>query len=111
MVSFEEFKKLDLRIAKILSAEDIPGKDKLLKLEIDLGTEKRILVAGIKPFYQKEKLVGKQIVVVANLDPRPIAGLVSNGMLLAVKATDGTFSLLKPKTEAVLGERVSEIDG
>lgn len=109
MVSFDEFKKIDLRIARILSAEDVPGKDKLLKLEIDLGTEKRIIVAGIKPYYAKEKLVGKQIVVVANLEPRLIAGLISNGMLLAVKAADGMFSLLKPKAEAVLGERVSEI--
>ncbi len=106
MVSFEEFKKLDLRIAKILAVDDVPGKDKLLKLEIDLGSEKRTIVAGIKPFYQKEKLPGKQIVVVANLDPRPIAGLVSNGMLLAVLDKNNKFSLLTTDSDVAAGTRV-----
>ena len=106
MVSFEEFKKLELRIAKILSVEDVPGKDKLLKIEIDLGTEKRTIVAGIKPFYQKEKLPGKQIVVAANLDPRPIAGLVSNGMLLAVLDKNNKFSLITTDSEVAPGARV-----
>ncbi len=106
MVSFDEFKKLDLCIAKILSAEDVPGKDKLLKLEIDIGTEKRIIVAGIKPYYEKEKLIGKQIVVVANLDPRPIAGLMSNGMLLAVLDKNNKFSLLTTDSEVSPGTKV-----
>jgi len=106
LVSFDEFRKLDLRIAKILTAEDVPGKDKLLKLDIDLGEEKRVIVAGIKPYYEKEKLSGKQIVVVANLDPRPIAGLVSNGMLLAVLDKNNKFSLLTPDSEVALGTKV-----
>ena len=106
MVSFDEFKKIDLRIAKIVNVEDVPGKDKLLKLEADLGTEKRVIVAGIKQFYSKEKLKGKQIVIVANLDPRPIAGLVSNGMLLAVLDKNNKFSLLTVETEVVPGTKI-----
>lgn len=106
MVSFEEFKKIDLRIAKILAVDDVPGKDKLFRLEIDIGTEKRTIVAGIKPFYPKEKLLGKQIAVVANLDARPIAGLVSNGMLLAVLDKGGKFSLLTVENEVEPGTRV-----
>lgn len=106
MVSFEEFKKIDLRIAKIIKAEDVQGKDKLFKLEIDLGNEKRVIVAGIKPFYAKEKLLGKQIVVVTNLEPRAIAGLESNGMLLAVLDKNNNFSLLTVEKEVAPGTLV-----
>jgi methionine--tRNA ligase beta chain len=107
MVSYDEFKKIELRIAKILSVSDIPGKDKLYKLSIEIGEEKpRTLVAGLKPFYSKEELEGKQIVAVANLDPRPLAGILSQGMLLAVENKKGKFSLLMPDSEAEPGARV-----
>ncbi|MDO8538496.1 MAG: methionine--tRNA ligase subunit beta [archaeon] len=82
-ISYEDFRKIELRSATILSVEDIAGKDKLYKMQIDLGTEKRIILAGIKQAYSKEELIGKQIVVVANLLPAKIAGIESNGMMLA----------------------------
>jgi methionine--tRNA ligase beta chain len=107
MVSYQDFSKIELRIAKIISAEDISGKDKLYKLSIEIGEEKpRILVAGLKPFYTKEQLQGKQIVVVANLDPKPLGGLISQGMLLAVKNKKEKFSLLTVEEEVAPGEKV-----
>jgi len=107
MVSFSEFQKIDLRIAKIISIEDIAGKDKLYKLTIEIGEEKpRTLVAGLKPYYTKEQLKGKQIVVVANLDPKPLAGLVSQGMLLAVKNKKEKFSLVTIEENAEPGEKI-----
>lgn len=85
-ISFADFQKLDLRVAKILNVEDIEGADKLYKLTIDLGKElgERIIVAGIKDFYNKEELKNKKIIVVANLEPKKLRGTESNGMLLAV---------------------------
>ena len=82
-IFFDEFKKIDLRIAKIISAERVPNTRSLLKLNIDLGSEKRQLVAGLAEYYPPEELVGKSIVVVANLAPRKIRGIESQGMLLA----------------------------
>jgi methionyl-tRNA synthetase len=93
-ISLNEFKNVGLKVAKILAVEDVPGKDKLYKMQIDLGTEKRQIVAGIKSFYSKEKLVGKQIVIVSNLEPARIAGIESNGMLLASKTPDGKYALV-----------------
>lgn len=94
-LSFSDFKKTDLRVAHVLAVEDILGKDKLYHLTIDVGEEKpRSLVAGIKPFYSKEELVGKQIIIVANLEPKPLGGVVSHGMLLAVGPKEGPVSLL-----------------
>jgi len=81
-VSFEEFKKLDLRIGTILSAEEIEGADKLWKLTIDLGTEQKIICAGVKEHYSSEYLVGKQVPIVTNLQPRMLKGIESQGMLL-----------------------------
>lgn len=103
MVSFEEFKKIELKSAKILAVEDIAGKDKLYKLQIDLGTEKRQLVAGIKQYYSKEELLGKTIIVVANLEPAVIAGNQSNGMLLAVKTIEGKYSVLTVEGNVAAG--------
>ncbi len=88
-IAYEDFTKLDLRVATILSAEAIPNTDRLLKLQIDLGDEQRQICAGIRSFYEPETLVGKQIVVVANLAPRRIRGEESNGMLLAANVSEG----------------------
>jgi len=84
MINYEDFKKLDLRAAKILAAERVAGSDKLLKLKISLGEEERQLVAGIGQSYGPETLVGKQIIIVANLESKTIMGLESQGMLLAI---------------------------
>jgi methionyl-tRNA synthetase len=84
LISFQEFQRVELRAAKILKAEDIPGRDKLFRLEVDAGEPSpRTLVAGLKPHYSTKELAGKSIVVVSNLAPATIAGIESNGMLLA----------------------------
>jgi methionyl-tRNA synthetase len=83
LITIEQFKEIDLRVATVVSAAPVPGADKLLKLEVDLGEERRQLVAGIAKQYSPAELVGKQIVVVANLQPAVIRGIESRGMLLA----------------------------
>ncbi len=106
MIKFDEWKKIELRTAKILQIEDILGKDKLYKLEIDLGNEKRTLVAGIKPYYSKEELQGKTIIVVANLEPAKIGGIESNGMLLAVRDAEGKYKLLSAEGDIAPGTTI-----
>lgn len=88
MITLEEFQKIELRVATIVSAERVPGTDKLLKLQVDLGGEQRQLVAGIAKHYAPEELVGQQIVVVTNLQPAVIRGVESKGMLLAASTDD-----------------------
>ncbi len=88
-VSFDQFKKMELRVGEIKTAEDIEGADRLYKLRVDIGEpEERRLVAGIKQFYTKEELVGKKIVVLANLEPKELMGEMSHGMLLAASEQD-----------------------
>jgi len=82
-IAFDDFMKLDLRVATVVAAEAHPNADRLLKLQVDLGGEQRQICAGVKAYYEPEALVGRQIVVVANLAPRKIRGEESNGMLLA----------------------------
>lgn len=88
-ITYDDFSKLDLRVATVLEAEAHPNADRLLKLQVDLGGEKRQICAGVKAYYEPQELVGKQIIVVANLAPRKIRGEESNGMLLAASAMDG----------------------
>ncbi len=85
VISFDEFKRMDLRVAKILKAERVPGTTKLLKLEADLGTEKRTMVAGVADTYTPEELVGKSLIVIVNLKPAVIRGVESQAMLLAAE--------------------------
>jgi len=85
-LSIDEFMKIELRVALVVTAERVQGADKLLRLEVDLGTEKRQIVAGIAKAYAPEQLVGKRIVVVANLKPAKLRGIESQGMLLAADA-------------------------
>ena len=107
-VSFEDWQKLDLRTAEILEAEDIKGADKLYKLKIDLGTETRTLVAGLKPYYTREELSNKKCIVFTNLKPRTIKGIESKGMILAVLNDDSSeVKLLQPDGVVELGSRVS----
>jgi len=89
-ISFNEFKKMDLRVAEILSAEKVEGTRKLIKLEVDIGDEKRQMVAGIADTYEPEDLIGKKLVVIANLEPATIHGIESQAMLLAGVKKDGT---------------------
>ena len=92
-INFDYFKKLDLRVAQIKECEDVAGADRLYKLTIDVGEERQI-VAGIKGYYTKEELVGKKIVVVANLEPRTLRGIASHGMLLAASSEDKSSVVL-----------------
>jgi len=107
IISLDDFKKLDLRIAKILKAEKMEGSDKLLKIQIDLGYEQRQILAGISQFYEPEKLIGKEIAVLANLEPKTIRGLESNGMLLAATDTDDQIAILTPEKELTPGSKIS----
>src|SRR3989338_2192594 len=84
-LTLEDFKKTQLRAAKVLDAQEIPGADRLWRIEIDLGSEKKTVVAGIKKFYSREELVGKTVIVVNNLVASVIRGVESQGMLLAAK--------------------------
>ena len=105
-MTIDEFRQVDLRIAKIISAERVPGSEKLIKLQIDLG-EPRQLVAGIGKAYEPEDLPGKEIVVVANLEPRALMGLESQGMLLAAHEEDGVPVLLMPDRTVAPGSGIS----
>jgi methionyl-tRNA synthetase len=104
MLNLEDFKKLELKTARVISAEEIPGAAKLLKLIVDIGGEKRQLVAGIKKAYRADELAGRDIVVVVNLEPRAVMGVESNGMLLA--ADDNGPVLLRPDRPVPPGSRI-----
>jgi len=94
LITFDDFMKVKFRTAKIIEAEKVKKSKKLIKLQIDLGTEKRQIVAGIGEHYDAEELIGKTIVVVANLQPAKLMGIESNGMLLAANSADGKLSLI-----------------
>jgi methionyl-tRNA synthetase len=87
-IGIEDFTKVELRVAQILVAERIPKADKLLRLEVDLGYEQRQILAGIAQYYEPEKLIGRKVVIVANLAPRKMRGLESNGMIVAASIGD-----------------------
>ena len=82
-INMDEFAKLDMRVGEILAGENVPKSNKLLRLEIDLGCEKRQILAGIAQFYTPDQLVGRKVIVLANLAPRKLMGMESQGMLLA----------------------------
>ena len=104
-ISIEEFMTVDLRVARVVSAERIEGTDKLLKMQVDLGSEQRQLVAGIAQAYAAEDLVGKRIVVVVNLKPARLRGVESQGMLLAADA-GGRPMVATFEEDVPLGTRV-----
>jgi methionyl-tRNA synthetase len=106
MISIEEFRSLELRIATVKAAEPHPNADKLVVLQVDLGGEQRQIVAGIRAHYAAEDLVGRQIVVVANLEPAKLRGLESQGMLLAA-SDEGRVVLLQPDKSVQPGAKVS----
>jgi len=106
MISFEEFKKMELAVATIKEATDHPDADKLYVLKVLLsGDEERQLVAGIKPYYSKEELEGKQVVVVVNMEPAVIRGVESNGMLLAAQDEEG-IAVLTIDRKVVNGAKI-----
>lgn len=108
MITFDDFAKLDLRVGRVIEAKDHPNADKLLVLKVDLGTQQRQIVAGIRGHYQAADLVGRQIVVVANLAPRKMRGEESQGMLLAASNDDkAKVIVISPSAEIEAGARVS----
>jgi len=106
-INFDEFKKVEIAVGKILSAEKVPDTDKLLKLSVDFAEENpRQIISGISMYFPEcEVLIGKKCMFVVNLEPRNIKGLESNGMILAVSTEDGKFSLLEPNAEIPAGTR------
>ncbi|CAD6514900.1 tRNA-binding domain-containing protein [metagenome] len=92
-VSYDDFAKLDIRVAKIISTEPIPGKTRIIKGIIDLGTEQRNVIIGGAQYYKPEDIVGKTVIVLVNLEPKTMAGVESNAMLLAADVDDKPFWL------------------
>ena len=105
--SYDEFTKLDLRSATIIEAEQVKGSDKLLKLTVDSGIDVRVVVSGIAKEYKPEELIGKKVILMANLKPRKIMGIPSNGMLLAATESSGRVRLIAPEKSVENGSVVS----
>jgi len=106
-ITYDDFAKLELKVATIVEAKLHPNADKLLVLQVDLGGEKRQICAGIKAWYAPEQLVGKQVIVVANLEPRPLRGEISQGMLLAATdPTSGRVVIITPSEAVAPGSGV-----
>ena len=105
-ISIEEFRRLDLRVAEIRAAQAVRGSKKLVELKVATGAEERTIVAGILLDYPPADLVGKQIVIVANLKPTTLMGVESRGMLLAVNEPDGRIILVTPEKPAAPGSQV-----
>jgi methionyl-tRNA synthetase len=93
-ITIDDFAKVELRVAQVKVAEKVKGADKLLRLEVDLGTETRQIVAGIAKAYDPEKLIGRKVVIVANLAPRKLRGLESQGMIVAASVGDDGVPVL-----------------
>ncbi|MEO5648333.1 MAG: methionine--tRNA ligase subunit beta, partial [Ginsengibacter sp.] len=106
-IVFDDFAKIDLKVGTILSAAKVEKADKLLKLEIDLGFEKRIILSGIAQHFSPEEITGKQVVVVANLAPRKMRGIESNGMILMAEDKEGKLHFVKPENVIANGSGVS----
>jgi methionine--tRNA ligase beta chain len=112
MITYDDFAKLELKVATILNAERVEGSEKLLKLKVTLGdplgtgvSEERQIIAGIGKSYEPEVLVGKQIIIIANLEPRSLMGLESQGMLLAADSSEGPV-ILTPSSEVAPGAKI-----
>ena len=108
IINYDDFAKLDLRVGTIKKVEEIEGADKLYKLSVEIGKDKRTICAGIKEHYSKDELKGKQVVVVCNLEPRKMRGVESQGMLLAAVSDDHKkVILLSPEKKADSGWKIS----
>ncbi|MCX8473309.1 MAG: methionine--tRNA ligase [Sediminibacterium sp.] len=106
-ISIDDFNKLDLRIGKIISAEAIPKADKLLHLKIDLGFEVRTILSGIAEHFRPEELIGQLVTVIANLTPRKMRGIESNGMILMAKDSSGKLYFVNAQSEQTIGSKIS----
>lgn len=106
LIKYEDFGKIDLRVAKVLEARPHPNADKLMLLQVDLGDVQKQIVAGIRAHYTPEQLVGRRIIIVNNLEPAMLRGETSNGMLLAASSGDKVVLLQPDDPEALPGSRV-----
>ena len=105
MINIEDFIKVELRVGEVLTAEEIPGSDKLLKLSVDMGEESpRQVLSGIKQWYKPSQLIGKQFIFVANLEPRQMMGLESEGMILCAEGKKPIP--LKPSQKVLPGAKI-----
>ncbi len=105
-ITIDEFRKLDIRVGEVLAATRVPGTDKLMEVQVDIGSEVRRLITGLFPLYQPQDLVGRRIIVLANLQPRRVRGVESNGMLLAAE-WEGEIGLLTVDKAAPKGARIT----
>ena len=105
-IEFDDFMKLDIRVGTILECQKVPKADKLLQFKIDDGLETRTIVSGIAKHYQPEELVGKQVCFIANLAPRKLKGIVSEGMILSAENNDGSLAVIMPQKEVKPGSEV-----
>ena len=106
-ITFDDFSKLDIRIGKVLAAEKMEKSNKLLKLTIDTGVDKRTVLSGIAQHYTPEEMIGKQVTLIANLAPRKMMGIESQGMVLMAENADGKLTLLKPSEAVYSGAVIS----
>ena len=106
MINLEELQKVELRVGTVLAAEPVAGSEKLLKLKIDLGTEQREILSGIAKYYSPEEIVDKQVVIVANLEPRQMMGMESQGMLLAASESEGRAVVLTVEKSVAPGSSI-----
>lgn len=93
-ITFDEWKKLELKVAQILSVEKVPKTEKLYKIIVDLGNEKKQIISSLVPYYKEEELIGKKIIVLTNLKPAKFAGLISEAMLLCAESDDSKKCVL-----------------
>lgn len=101
-ISFKDWQKLDLRVGKVLLVERVPNRDKLYKIQVDIGTKEPIqIISSLAPYYQEKELIGKIIVVLVNLEPAKFAGEISQGMLLAAETDDASKCVLLTTDQAI----------
>jgi methionyl-tRNA synthetase len=105
-ISFDDFTKLDIRTATILAAEKVPKTKKLLKLTVDTGLDKRTVVSGIAEYFEAENIIGKQVSLVVNLEPRKIRGIDSQGMILMAEDNKGKLVFVSPSEDIMNGSEV-----
>ena len=106
-IEFDEFSKIDLRLATIIEAENVPKSEKLIKLLVDTGIDKRVILSGISKYYKPEDLLNKQVMILVNLKPRKMMGIESQGMLLLAENPDGSLRLMLPDSEATNGSVIA----
>ena len=106
-IEFDDFAKVDIRVGTVIEAENVAKSDKLLKLKVDTGLDKRIILSGISKYYSPEDILNKKVMVLINLSPRKMMGIESEGMLLLAEDSDGKLSLMQPDSDITDGSVVA----